>query len=392
MTTTNVGASKEAGEPNHAGNAGGRSVWFKFQTSFIFPQTVELRIQNHKVGQPSIAADTLMAIYTGSSVGSLSPVQSFHATDGAIVFKAQPSTMYRIAVDGFDAGQGADLGNFTLTWGIHQTSKMADFDGDLVGDLSVYRPTTGAWYSLGSIDGTFRAAQWGANGDKPLATDADDNGQSDFTVFRPDTGVWYLNRDGNPSIFGWGLSTDVPMILTIYSAGLSVDQPVVFRPSTGDWWVSGLNARFHFGQSGDIPLTADFNGDGTDEFCLFRPSNGVWYIWNFIGNNYDFVHFGVSGDRPVAADYDGDGRVDIAVYRPSNGTWYVLQSTDGSFDARQFGNSTDIPQPADYDADGRSDIAVYRNGTWWINPSLGGGIRVQNFGLSGDIPVATRAN
>ena len=392
ITTTNVGSSKELGEPNHAGNGGGRSVWFKFQTAFIYPQTIELRIKNTRVGQPSAEAQTLMALYTGTSVGSLTPVQSFSSTNGAIVFKAQPNVMYRIAIDGFDAGQGADLGNFSLTWAVHQTSRMADFDGDTIADLSVYRPTTGAWYSLGSVDGAFRAAQWGANGDKPLVTDANNNGQSDFTVFRPDTGVWYLNGENNPSIFGWGLSTDIPMILTTYSPGLSVDRPVVFRPSTGDWWVSGLNARFNFGQNGDIPLTADFNGDGTDEFCIFRPSNGTWYIWNFIDNHYDFVHFGVSGDKPVPADFDGDGRVDIAVYRPSSGTWYVLHSADSSFEAEQFGNSTDIPEPVDYDGDSRSDFAIFRNGAWWIDPSLGGAVRVQNFGLSGDIPVTTRAN
>jgi len=35
---------------------------------------------------------------------------------------------------------------------------------------------------------------------------------------------------------------------------------------------------------------------------------------------------GVSGDVPVAADYDGDGKIDLALYTPTTGTWSVLLS------------------------------------------------------------------
>jgi hypothetical protein len=87
ITTTNVGASKEAGEPNHAGNAGGKSVWFKFSSSLIVPQTIAMRLVNNKVGAPAVQAHELMVVYTGSSLGSLTPVQSFSADQGTIVFK-----------------------------------------------------------------------------------------------------------------------------------------------------------------------------------------------------------------------------------------------------------------------------------------------------------------
>src|SRR5687768_12741800 len=58
--TTNAGATKESGEPAHAGNAGGASVWFRWTAprdgSFAF-QTA------HSESQSDF--DTVLAVYTG---------------------------------------------------------------------------------------------------------------------------------------------------------------------------------------------------------------------------------------------------------------------------------------------------------------------------------------
>src|SRR5204862_80429 len=66
-TGSNVGATKESGEPNHAGNTGGHSVWW----TWTAPSSGQVAVDT--IGSNF---DTLLGIYTGSSVGGLSTVAS----------------------------------------------------------------------------------------------------------------------------------------------------------------------------------------------------------------------------------------------------------------------------------------------------------------------------
>jgi hypothetical protein len=77
----------------------------------------------------------------------------------------------------------------------------------------------------------------------------------------------------------------------------------------------------------------------------FRPSTGDWFILRSSDNQFTATHFGVSEDIPVAADYDGNGKADVAVFRPWSGTWYMQGSTAG-LTGMQFGVSSDKPIPA----------------------------------------------
>ena len=45
----------------------------------------------------------------------------------------------------------------------------------------------------------------------------------------------------------------------------------VFRPSTATWFVQG-QFTVAFGQSGDVPVPGDYNGDGVTDPAVYRPA------------------------------------------------------------------------------------------------------------------------
>ena len=93
---SNVAATKEAGEPNHAGKVGGASVWLDWRAPMTGIATFSTR---------GSSFDTLLGIYTGTNIATLTSVTSDDDRGGFATsqasFNALAGTDYLIAIDGF---------------------------------------------------------------------------------------------------------------------------------------------------------------------------------------------------------------------------------------------------------------------------------------------------
>lgn len=105
LSTTgwNYNATAQTGEPQHAGVAGGSSVWW----TWTAPSTGVLTLDTS-----GSDFDTLLAVYTGSSVSALTSVgandnASSGVTTSAVSVAVTAGQTYSIAVDGKSGAQGA---------------------------------------------------------------------------------------------------------------------------------------------------------------------------------------------------------------------------------------------------------------------------------------------
>lgn len=102
------GATRQSGEPNHAGVAGGRSVWWRW----VAPASGNVTIKTRASG-----FDTVLGVYRGAPVSALTLVRSNDDITSTVrwskvTFRATRGATYQIVVD----GHGTASGTIQLGW------------------------------------------------------------------------------------------------------------------------------------------------------------------------------------------------------------------------------------------------------------------------------------
>jgi hypothetical protein len=180
--------------------------------------------------------------------------------------------------------------------------------------------------------------------------------------------------------------------LTIGGQTFTVNQVVAGATKIGTYnagvWSLDLNGNFTFdnaavdrqsywtlGQSGEIPVYGDWNGDGRTKIGVYF--NGTWLldyngngIWDGPGID-KLVFHGGPGYVPVVGDWNGSGSTKIGVYQ--NGIWQLDYNGNFVWDGPGidklvfFGGPGYMPVVGDWNGSGTTKIGVYQNGTWLLD-------------------------
>ena len=99
VTGSNLNATTEPNEPEHSFNNAGRSVWWRWTAQTNGPVTLDTAGSSFSPG---------IAVYTGTSIGSLSlVVEDDDFLESSVTFQGVAGTIYRIAI--FDENDSGDI-------------------------------------------------------------------------------------------------------------------------------------------------------------------------------------------------------------------------------------------------------------------------------------------
>lgn len=331
---SNLGATKEPGEPDHAGLTGGSSVWWTW-TAPLSGLGV--------VGALDGDFDTVVGVYTGDSVSGLVEVganddsSAIDGFDSLVLFPVTEGQNYKIAVDGF-ANAAGDI--TILVSGLLMPN-------DIVLNLG---PPLGVWAYLN--DSTMVQIN-AANPNKIVLADVDgDSFDEVIADFGPDHGLWIREETGVWSRFN--VNTTTHMAVGDLDGNDKDDVITDFGPGIGTWVkMNGTTwQQLNVNSTGGI-VTADLDNSGQDEAILdLGPEYGLWAKFN--DDTWKQIH-AASPKHMVAGGMDKDIREELVIDLGSDGIWLLPNNTEWEIIHGSTGEGMAL---SDVDADADRELFV----------------------------------
>jgi uncharacterized delta-60 repeat protein len=162
-------------------------------SSFDIPRAVALQANGKIVvgGKSQNGSNNDFAVVRFNRNGTLDPK---FGTGGMVKtdFGANADNIYAVAIqtNGRIVAAGeSDLGSagtrkFALARYMGDPAENFDYDRDGASDISVYRPSEGIWYVLGSSANSFFGVKWGLGTDDLAPGDYDGDLKADFAIWR----------------------------------------------------------------------------------------------------------------------------------------------------------------------------------------------------------------
>ncbi|HEX8501288.1 MAG TPA: Ig-like domain-containing protein [Pyrinomonadaceae bacterium] len=316
-TGSNVGATKEVGELDHAYDRGGASVWYKWQA----PSTRSVDFKTEGSG-----FDTTLAVYTGTTLDTLTEVAANDDSGAAgvntsrVSFDAVAGKIYYIAVDGYFDGTYAGSGSISLAWSA--TPRPAN-DNFAAAQLL-------AAAASGTATGTTRGATLETG--EPYHADADGGKSVWYKWQAPSAGSFEFTTRGSnfDTLLAVYTGTGVSALTGVasndeedWNAGLHTSR-VIFNATAGAVYYIAVDG--FYGDFGDVTLKwqAGPGAAANNNFAAAQVINGD--EGRIVGHNWMATK---ETGEPIHGDGEGGASVWYRFRAPGSGrvTFDTLGST-----------------------------------------------------------------
>ncbi len=377
-------ANKESGEPSHAGNNGGKSVWWKWTPTLN---------TNVTVNTEGSTFDTLLGVYRGNRVNSLSVVASDDDAGSGLLSSVDIDVVagatYYIAVDGFNSGSEIDSGQLKLNIEYERQSLRNDFNADGRSDILWRQINTGENY-LYTMDAftvlSNRAINTVSNLGWEVKAINDFNGdkKADILWRHSTTGEnWIYLMNGHQILSSLRLNKIAPNWKVAGTGDFDGDGKgdILWRHATvGSNWVYLMDGhKIRSSQeinkvadlNWEIQAVGDFNADGKDDIFWRHTANGLNWIYLMNGSR-------IAGSNQVnrvtdhawqvagVGDFNGDGKSDLFWRHANNGlNWLYLMNGSRLAIESKVNLVSDlnwkVEDVGDYNGDGLSGDILWRH-------------------------------